>query len=242
MALQVLGSGMGRTGTMSLKLALEQLGFGKTYHMFELFQHPENVTYFKQAERGEDVEWPALFGNEYQSAVDYPIARYYKQILAKYPNIKVVHTQRDPESWYKSASETIFWATKPDAKRKLELILKLPFSSTIRKRFKVLLYDGDLIDKEFGKNLKNKDEVIHRYNAHNEEVIKTVPAKQLLLFDVKQGWEPLCKYLNVPVPSNTFPKSKQNKSTPYLENSLKIITLIVLSMIWISRKKDTFFK
>src|SRR4051812_7397946 len=112
MPLQIIGSGMGRTGTHSLKLALEMLGFDKCYHMAELFQHPEQVTYFERAERGEQVSWEALFQG-YRSAVDYPVARYYKQLMSYYPDAKIIHTVRDAESWYQSASQTIIWASKP---------------------------------------------------------------------------------------------------------------------------------
>lgn len=219
MALQVIGTGMGRTGTMSLKVALEQLGFGKCYHMFELFQHPEDVTYFQKAERGEPVDWKKLFEG-YQSAVDQPVIHYYKQITALYPGAKVVHTMRDGEAWYKSAIETIFWASKPSVGRKLEVMMRMPFSSVVRKRFPVMQLTGTLMDNEFGKNLHDKQEVIRRYNAYNEDVLKTIPKERLLLYDVKSGWEPLCTFLNVPVPSMPFPKA--NTREQFMDQVRKI--------------------
>ena len=82
MSLQIIGTGMGRTGTHSLKLALEQLGFGKCYHMAELFQHPEGLVHFEKAEKGEDADWDTLFEG-YNSAVDYPVTRYYKQLMQR---------------------------------------------------------------------------------------------------------------------------------------------------------------
>lgn len=206
MSLQVIGSGVGRTGTHSLKLALEQLGFGKCYHMMELFQHPEGLIYFQKAERGEAVDWDKLFEG-YKSAVDYPVAKYYKQIIAAYPNAKIIHTMRDAESWYQSAMETIFWATKPSAGRMLKLLIKMPFSSTIRKRLPILKFDGAMVDNIFGKDLKNKQEVIRRYNAINEETLNYLPKDRSLVYEVKQGWEPLCNFLNVPVPPTPFPRS-----------------------------------
>ena len=206
MSLQVIGSGVGRTGTHSLKLALEQLGFNKCYHMMELFQHPEGLIYFQKAERGEIVDWDKLFEG-YKSAVDYPVAKYYKQIIAAYPNAKIIHTMRDAESWYQSAMETIFWATKPSAGRMLKLLIKMPFSSTIRKRLPILKFDGAMVDNIFGKDLKNKQEVIRRYNAINEETLNYLPKDRSLVYEVKQGWEPLCNFLNVPVPPTPFPRS-----------------------------------
>lgn len=195
---------MGRTGTHSLKLALEQLGFNKCYHMTELLNAPENVGYFEKAEAGQPVDWDTLFTG-YLSAVDYPVARYYKQLVAKYPDAKVIHTVRDPESWYKSCTQTIFWASKPSLGRILGMMVKMPFSPMIRKRLPVLKYNGKLINLEFGDDLLNKAEVIKRFNAHNEEVMKMVPKERLLVYNVKEGWEPLCRFLNVPVPSTPFP-------------------------------------
>ena len=204
MSIKVIGSGLGRTGTHSLKIALEQLGFDKCYHMMELFNNPDGITHFIEAEEGKNTDWDKLFKG-YKSAVDYPVARYYKQLIAKYPDAKVIHTVRDPESWYKSCSETIFWASKPSFGRIAGMMMKLPFSSTLRKRLPILKYNGSLIDKEFGGDLKNKEQVIKHFNARTEEVKNTVPKERLLIYNVKESWEPLCKFLEVPVPSTPFP-------------------------------------
>jgi Sulfotransferase domain len=211
MSLLVFGSGVGRTGTHSLKLALEILGFGKCYHMEELFNHPEGLAYFEKAERGEPVEWDKLFEG-YKSAVDYPAARYYKQLIAAYPEAKIIHTMRDAESWYQSASETIFWATKPSFGRIAAMMIRMPFSSTVRKRFPILKFDGTLLDTLFGKNIKDKQAVIKRYNEINAEVLNTIPKDRSLVYEVKSGWEPLCKFLNVPVPNVPFPRSNTRET------------------------------
>lgn len=210
MSLKVIGTGLGRTGTHSLKLALEQLGFGKCYHMVELFQQPERLKYFKKAEKGEKVNWDELFDG-YNAAVDYPVARYYRQITEFYPEAKVVHTLRDPEEWYESASATIFWASKPYSLKILKLAVHLPFSSEARRRIPVLLYNRKLSDREFGKDLKDKTTVIKRYNDHYKEVVSIIPKERLLLFDPKDGWEPLCRFLKVPVPSEPYPRSNTRK-------------------------------
>ena len=210
MSLKVIGTGLGRTGTYSLKLAIEQLGVGKCYHMVELFQQPERLKYFKKAEKGEEVNWNELF-NGYKAAVDYPVARYYKQITEFYPEAKVIHTLRDPEEWYESASATIFWASNPYSLRILKMAVHLPFSSEARRRIPVLMYNRKLSELEFGKDLENKEKVIKRYNKHYEEVIKTIPDDRLLLFDPKSGWEPLCRFLKLPVPLIPYPKSNTRK-------------------------------
>lgn len=210
MSLKVIGTGLGRTGTYSLKLAIEQLGVGKCYHMVELFQQPERLKYFKKAEKGEKVNWNELFDG-YKAAVDYPVARFYKQITEFYPEAKVIHTLREPEEWYESASATIFWASKPYSLRILKLAVHLPFSSEARRRIPVLMYNRKLSELEFGKDLKNKEKVIKRYNKHYEEVIKTIPDNRLLLFDPKSGWEPLCRFLKLPIPLIPYPKSNTRK-------------------------------
>lgn len=204
--LKVIGTGLGRTGTHSLKLALEHLGFGKCYHMMELFQNPQGLKYFKRAEKNELVNWDELFKG-YSAAVDYPVARYYKQITQFYPEAKVIHTIRDPEEWYESASSTIFWASKPYSLKILKLAVHLPFSREARKRIPVLFYNRRLSELEFGRNLKNKEKVINRFKQHSEEVERLIPKERLLNFDPKKGWEPLCRFLNLPVPSVPFPKS-----------------------------------
>ena len=215
MALKIIGSGLGRTGTSSLKVALEELGFGDCYHMFELLKAPHELKYFEQAERGENVDWDSLFVG-YQSAIDYPIARYYKQLMVKYPDAKVIHTLRDPESWYKSCVETIFWASKPSPGRILNMMVRMPFSKDIRSRLPVLKYNGKLIDLEFGGDISNKEAVIAVFKKRQEEVMNTVPKERLLMYDVKQGWEALCTFLNVPVPSTPFPRV--NTKDEFIEN------------------------
>lgn len=215
MAIKVIGTGLGRTGTHSLKIALEQLGFGKCYHMVELLNNPAGLKHFEEAERGENTDWDALFQG-YLSAVDYPVARYYKPLLTKYPDAKVVHTTRDPEAWYESCKNTIFWASKPDAGRILKMMIRMPFSSTVRKRLPVLKYNGKLIDREFGSDLNNKAEIVKRFKQRDEEIERIVPKDRLLKFNVKEGWEPLCKFLGVPVPSTPFPKS--NTTEEFIHN------------------------
>ncbi len=210
MSLKVIGTGLGRTGTYSLKLALEILGYGKCYHMIELYQNPEGVIYFNDAEKGKAVNWNELFDG-YNSAVDYPVARYYKQITKFYPEAKVIHTLRDPDSWFESAAATIFRASNPFSLKILKLAVHLPFSSNARKRIPVLLYNKKLAKLEFGNNLKNKEKVLKRYNDHYKEVLRVVPKDKLLLFEASSGWDPLCRFLNVPVPEVPYPRSNSRE-------------------------------
>ncbi|HQY50880.1 MAG TPA: sulfotransferase [Ignavibacteria bacterium] len=204
MSLKVIGSGLGRTGTYSLKLALEHLGFGKCYHMLELFQKPNGVKHFWDAENGKSVNWEELFTG-FDSAVDYPVARYYKQLAEFYPEAKVIHTIRNPEEWYESAKHTIFNAKNLDGIKLLKFAAKFPFSKEVRKRFKVFKYNRNLMDQEFGNDLTNKDKVIKAFIKHTENVKKEIPPERLLLYRSSEGWESLCRFLNVPVPDEEYP-------------------------------------
>ncbi|MBP9192146.1 MAG: sulfotransferase family protein [Ignavibacteria bacterium] len=210
MALKIIGSGLGRTGTYSLKLALEILGFGKCYHMTELFQNPSGVKYFTDAENDMIVEWDKLF-HGFNSAVDYPVARYFKKIFSYYSHAKVIHTVRDPEDWYKSATATIFPAGNPFSWKILKLAVHLPFSVQAIKRIPVLMYSRKLSHLEFGNDLKDKEKVISEFNFHTEDVIRTIPKEKLLVFDVRSGWLPLCGFLGVPVPDVPFPVSNSRE-------------------------------
>src|SRR5579883_2033087 len=111
--LQVIGAGFGRKGTLSLKVALEHLGFAPCYHMVEVFAHPGHVALWQAVGAGRPIDWEGLFGG-YQAAVDAPACVYYEQLLQVYPEARVVLTVRDPQEWYESARSTIF-SLEPDA-------------------------------------------------------------------------------------------------------------------------------
>ncbi len=107
MALDIVGAALGRTGTNSLKLALEHLGFGPCHHMFEVRDHPEQLPYWQAAARGEMPDWDEVFAN-YRSCVDWPSARYWREIAAHYPDAKVLLTLRDADKWFDSVHATIY--------------------------------------------------------------------------------------------------------------------------------------
>ncbi|KKI98733.1 sulfotransferase family protein [Prochlorothrix hollandica] len=203
MSLQVIGAGMGRTGTLSLKYALEALGVGSCYHMMELLQDPSRVGYWEQAARGEAVDWDALFAG-YSASVDYPTYRYYDQLLAYYPHAKVILTVRDPEQWYASASATIYQAAS-DPIRKLKLIAQMPFSPRVRKLVKVLRLAVQTWELDFAGRFEDKAYALDCFQRHIETVQAQVPPDRLLVYDISQGWEPLTQFLGLPVPDQAFP-------------------------------------
>ena len=206
MALQVIGAGFGRTGTKSLQLALEQLGFGKCYHMEALLRNPSDVKHWDNAYKETETDWDSLF-EHYKSGVDFPVSMYYKELADHFPESKVILTVRDPERWYKSARDTIF-SFDPGPKLKLKMLLSMPFSSTARNLFKVIMLNEKSIWKKyFEGKFKDKNYAINKFNQHIEQVKATIPNERLLIFHPKDGWEPLCEFLNVAVPSKPFPNT-----------------------------------
>lgn len=197
--LEVIGAGLGRTGTLSLKAALERLGFGPCYHMTELFSHPEHTPTWEAALRGEPVDWEDVFAG-YRATVDWPGAAYYDRLLARYPDAKVLLSVRDPERWYDSVANTIYQAGRlAQAGR--------PPGGADDPQFAARARIGRMIDamawqRTFGGQFEDRARAIATYEAHNRAVQEHVPADKLLVFDVKAGWEPLCRFLGVPVPAD----------------------------------------
>ncbi len=211
MPLQVIGAGLGRTGTLSLKLALEKLGFGRCYHMVELLNQPERLRYWKQLGETGRTDLEALFAG-YRSTTDYPGCSYWRELTAAYPQAKVVLTTRDPERWYASASETIFRA-KPSLPKMISFALQAPFKPLLRKRLGVFGFNDAIIWKQqFEGRFTDKEFALRKFEQHNREVIDAIPPERLLVFEVAQGWEPLCRFLGVDVPSEPFPRVNEREA------------------------------
>lgn len=197
MTLKVIGTGFGRTGTLSLKAALEHLGFGPCYHMSEVFAHPEHVPVWTRAARGERVDFEALYTN-YRATVDWPSTHFWRDLIERYPDARIVHTERDPEVWYKSFSQTISEA------------LQRPADPASPMHTWAEMTDLVITQHTFGGDL-SKANVLKVYNAHNAEIRRRVPAARLLVHDVKDGWPSLCAHLGVAVPAAPFPKTNSTE-------------------------------
>jgi hypothetical protein len=192
MPLSVIGAGVGRTGTLSLKLALERLGFGPCYHMIEVFGHlDDHVPIWDRAANGERIGWEALF-EEYQSAVDFPAAAFYRELAEYYPNAKVILTVRDSHRWLKSFNDTIRHPISEPLPDRLAV-----WGEMVRKAVLNRVFDGKVADDAH---------VVASYERHNVMVKRTIPPVRLLVYEVSQGWGPLCEFLRVPVPDEPFPK------------------------------------
>lgn len=198
MALKVIGAGFGRTGTLSMKAALERLGFNKCHHMVEVLMAKDDtqLDYWDAVGRGDRPGWEAIFEG-YQASVDFPSSVYWKELAEAYPDAKVVLTVRDFESWYKSASSTIYAVGKSQpAWTKL-----LPKPKKISRMTNNVIWDG-----KFNGKFEDKAHAENVWNEHIAEVKATLPSERLLVFEVKNGWEPLCTFLGVPIPDSPFPR------------------------------------
>lgn len=194
MGLKVIGSGFGRTGTMSTKLALEQLGFGPCHHMVEVMENPAQPAHWAALEAGEEVDWAAVFAG-YGSQVDFPGASVWQELSIAFPEAKVIHTERPEEEWWASYSSTIgkFFAHRKD----------LPLPPPVAEIFEKM--DTLVLQRVFGG--LDRESCVAAYRRNNEKVRATIPPDRLLVFTPADGWEPLCEFLGVPVPDGDFPRS-----------------------------------
>ncbi len=194
MALQVVGAGVGRTGTHSLKIALEQLLGGTCHHMIEVFPRPDQIAGFTAAIDGEPVDWNALLA-DFTAIVDFPGALYWREIAAANPDAPILLSSRDAEGWYTSASNTILLsldAAPPELQ---------PWMQAVRRS----LHD------RFSDDFENKDAMIGAYEAHNATVRAEVPAGRLIDWTPSDGWGPICAALGKPVPDEPFPLTNTTK-------------------------------
>jgi hypothetical protein len=192
--LQIIGAGFGRTGTHSLGLAIEKLGLGPCYHTYEIAKNLGHRELWAKAIAGRPVDWDALFTG-YRSAVEWPAVAFFPEIIGHYPQARVVLTLRDPESWYESAQATILEA--------LELSTLNPDPV---KRERSRLMHRLVLEHTFAGRYRDKAYAIKVYQRHIQNVVEIVPAERLLQYYVKDGWEPLCKFLDKPVPAEPFPR------------------------------------
>ncbi len=193
MALKIIGTGFGRTGTNSLKLALEQLGFGPCHHMFEVRDNPDQLPFWQAAASGNLPDWDAVFA-DYNSCVDWPSARFWREITNTYPQAKVVHTIRPEESWLNSFYKTIFPAMRDRHLQEPGL-----------RRDRLDMAHEIVLEQVFGGQAQNRDHALSIYRAHNQQVISSIAPDRLLVYELAEGWAPLCKFLNVPVPDTPLP-------------------------------------
>jgi hypothetical protein len=185
MSIQVIGAGFGRTGTDSLREALNLLGFGPCHHMREVNEHEVQKQRWRALVKGAKPNWDELFEG-YNSCCDWPSAHYWRELIAVYPNAKVILTYRSPESWWKSFEQTILAGIE---------------SSTDQESLGLAL----VRDQVFGGRPGDRAHALRLYEENVAAVKAGVPPARLLVHSLGDGWEPLCAHLGVPVPAQPYP-------------------------------------
>ena len=190
--LKVVGAGLGRTGTSSLKTALERLLGGPCYHMFELLGRPDDTVHWERAAAGEPISWEWL-RQDYLATLDFPAAMFWRELLVDSPEaVVLLSTRESAQVWWASFQRTILQSMsgevpgdRPDWARRREMNLSVLARLT--------------------PGWRNEADAIDAYERHNEEVRRTVPSDRLIDWQPGDGWEPLCARLGMTVPEEPFP-------------------------------------
>ncbi len=194
MTLKVVGAGVGRTGTNSLKIALERLLGEPCHHMYEILANPAQIPEWMDAIEGRPVDWSTM-PKGYAALVDWPGASFWPELSAANPDALVLLSVRDPEAWYKSASDTIFQVldnAPPEMRPWLEAV-------------------HTLLRDRFSDQLDDPTAMMDAYARHNDAVRQAIPPARLLEWTPTDGWEPICERLGLDVPDDPFPKTNNTK-------------------------------
>jgi len=194
MALKLIGAGLGRTGTLSLKAALERIGYGPCYHMIEVLTAPERVGHWLRRTPDGSHDWAGIFDG-YCASVDWPAAAFWRELVECYPDAKVMLSLRDAGRWHDSVMNTIYpMMTQGPPDRAPETIHD----------FHKMVYEL-VVERTFGGRLGDRAHATRVFEDHNRAVIDAIPASRLLVYQPGDGWEPICRFLDVPVPAEDFP-------------------------------------
>lgn len=191
MTLRVVGAGLGRTGTVSLKVALERLLDAPCYHMTEVFRRPGHVAVWRAAADGVEPDWRSFFDG-YAAVLDWPAAGFWRELAEAHPQALVLLSHRDPEAWWRSARDTIFPAIAGAAD---------PWGDMM----------GALLDVRFSPQWDRREAALAAYQGHLAEVRRLVPRQRLVEWRPEDGWEPLCRALGVGVPDMAFPHANTTR-------------------------------
>ena len=192
MALRLVGAGLGRTGTHSLKLALERLLGSPCYHMIEVFGRPDDIPVWQRAIDGDPPDW-AEFLRDYRAAVDWPVAAFWRELADAYPDALVLLSRRSSaDAWWKSASETIFAISSRAA----------PDDPVFGPQMRMA---KAMLAQTFTPSWNEADAAKRAYDAHNAAVRAEADPDRLVEWQPGDGWAPLCDALGVDVPSTPFP-------------------------------------
>jgi Sulfotransferase domain len=199
--MKVIGAGFGRTGTMTLKAALEELGAGPCYHMVEvLWGNTDRLPLWQDAASGRPVDWRKVFDG-FESTVDWPGCTFYEPLMEVFPEAKVLLTVRDPDAWYESAKHSIYESLIAGRKGELLGGTNRPPSPEAFAMISTLIWQGT-----FHGRFEDREYAIEMFNRHNDEVRRRVPAERLVEHEITDGWEPLLRMLGIEeAPSDSLP-------------------------------------
>ena len=218
--MKLIGAGFGRSGTMSIKAALEELGYAPCYHMKIAIYRADHLRFFLRAWRGRKVNWKRFF-RRYNSVVDWPTCNFYKELMLEFPDAKILLNVRDPEAWYDSMYETI-WAIQP--------AFPFWFPPVVKKLHDEMIWNG-----LFRGNFEDREKTTEAYREWIDEVRSSVPAERLLVYNVKEGWAPLCEFLGAPVPEGRpFPFINEKKNFQRVIRLLKVLNWLVPVLVGLS--------
>lgn len=225
MGLKIIGAGFGRTGTASMKDALELLGYKKCHHMKEVMLSDKQIAMFDRVSQNLEVDWDDVFDG-FEAAVDWPAAARYKDLMQKYPEAKVILTARDPEAWYQSVKGTIYEISNniPPI-----IMLLVPRARHIMTMIQRLIW-GEVFDGRF----EEKQHAIDVYNKNVADVIANVPKDRLLVHSSKEGWQPLCEFLDKPIPDQPYPHSNEGKMFKRVILVLKMLNILPWAVLLIA--------
>jgi Sulfotransferase domain len=212
--MRLIGAGLPRTGTLSQKVALEMLGLAPCYHMVSVLADLEQAPLWDRAVKGENV-WDEIFGG-YESTVDWPGGLFYKELMEHYPEAKVLLSTRDPLRWVESMRDTV-WAVR-HGDSLMRLLSDAQAKINPGWQGFVTMIDNLVWDATFHETPNQPVDMIGTMLRHHEEVKATVPPERLLVWEVADGWEPLCEFLELPVPDTPF---------PYLNDSKEFVDRII---------------
>lgn len=198
------------------------LGFSKCYHMKELLTHPDQLHLWLELENTGSTDWDTLY-NGFQGSVDFPCYPFYKEHLKRYPDAKVILTTRDVDAWYKSVKATIWTAGPQNLGQKLMMLGRMLTNPRVKKVIMCIKFVKRMFwTKQFHGRFEDEAYAKEVFFKHIEEVKANVPADQLLVYDVRDGWAPLCEFLGVSAPSEALPHlNKRENFKTMLQDLIK---------------------
>ena len=224
--MRVIGAGFGRTGTTSLKAALQELGFGPSYTLSEVFRNPEHVSVWEAASdpAGKEVDWEGFLAG-YGVAVDWPACSFYEELMQAFPEARVILSVRDPAEWYESMRSTIYGLRRlTDGPIPVRAAFALAWLFVPGVVGTVRLADRLVWEGTFDGRFEDRSYAMGVFERHNDAVRRRVPPERLLVFDAREGWEPLCDFFGVEAPDEPFPRLNEAR-----EMRRRLLGLLALS-------------